>query len=84
MLPEEPAKLADPEHELALHAWYTCLWGNVKTSQPSNRSRVVAHIVSVKTLRNHCSAFIPCSLDFHSHTCIFSHLRHSACKHQHA
>ena len=84
MIPEEPAKLADPEDELALHTGYACLWGNIKSSQPSYRPGIVAYIMSIKTLRSHCSAYIPCSLDIHIHTRIFSRLRNSACRHQHA
>ena len=51
--PEEPAELADPEHELPLHPRYACFWSDLKAAQPPDCPRVVPHILPVEALHLH-------------------------------
>ena len=60
-LPEEPAELTDPEHELPLHPRYPCLWSDVKPSEPAHSTGVVPHMMPVKPLESNaqCCLLFP-------------------------
>ena len=62
--PEEPAELADPEHELPLHFGYACFWSNFKTAQAPDCSRVVPHILPVKALHLHVLGLVSVKTGF--------------------
>ena len=63
-LPEEPAELTDPEHELPLHSGYACFWSDLKAAQAPNCPRVVPHVLPVKALHRHVFGLVSVKVGF--------------------